>query len=395
MMQFMCQQDRFLRALTTVGHAVAKGNIDLPILRNICLATDGDRVKCSATNLEIGINTWAEAEIMRAGTIAVPARLFSELIASLPPGTVMVTVTETNEVHVKAVGQQGNNRVRGVSTEEFLPVPGAEQGVGQPIQFNAAQLKEAIKEVSIAAEQNGGARPVLESVLIQLEPEKITFAAADGFRLAFKTIPLSEQSDLRSDILVPVRTLLELSSILPTDGVVQMNLTQNNSQVIFHTPWISLASRLVQGKYPNYRAMLPAERPTRAVVSRSAFADIVKLTALFARTGTKVACLTIRSNGGLEPGTISLASEDSDLGGNLNVIEAAIEGDDQEMAFNVGFLEDALRVSSTSEVTLEIGKGKAPCGVLRPAGPQSCVHFFMGMDSSTIAKPVKEAVAVS
>ncbi len=376
-MQFTCQQDRLSRGLSMVGHAVAKGSISHPILANIRLEATASHLKLQATNLEIGITVLIEAEeVQEEGVTAVPAKLFTDIVSTLPPGSLTMHVYEaTHEARITS--QRGNARVRGTSPEEFPPVPGVEQG-SQPVVMNAVQLKEVIKEVSIAADYSG-AREVLESVLVQIEPEKVTFAAADGFRLAFRTISLPVSCAVHSNILIPVRTLLELSSILPTDGVVQMSLAPNNSQVIFHTERMSLSSRLLEGKFPNYRAMLPAERQTRAVMKTAEFIEIVRLTALFARASTKVACLTIRGSQGLEPGSLTIASEESDLGGNVNTIPAAVEGDDQEVAFNVEFLAEALAVTSSPEVALEIGVTRAPGALLRPVGTGTCVHFFLAM----------------
>src|SRR5207248_1879108 len=156
---------------------------------------------------------------------------------SLPQVPVEIALVEdTNTLNVKSLGSNAN--IKGMDASEFPLIPNAEDGE-PPVMIDATQLKEMIAEVAFAAADDDS-RPVLTGVLVQVGNERITFAAADAFRLAVRTAPLPGDSKSRSDILIPSRTLTELGRILPSEGTVEMIVTPNRSQVLFHTENVDL-----------------------------------------------------------------------------------------------------------------------------------------------------------
>lgn len=380
-MKFTCDQERLSRMLAVANHAVAKGTGAPPIATNIRLTTEENRIKLDATNLNIGITAWVEATIQEEGEVAVPAKLFTELINALPPGKFEIVVDDLFTVQVK--GQRGPARVRGVDPEQFPPMPGSESDK-QPVLLKAALLKEVIREVSIAAAEENSGREIFTNVLVQIEKTQITFAAADGWgKMAFRTLPLPVESALEGDILVPVRSVIELASILPVEGMVEIRLSENNSQIIFSTQFIVLCSRLNAGKYPNYKATLPRERQTRVTVKTSDLREVVNLTSLFARSNDDAGSVTIKTSAGLEPGTLTITAQADDVGGNQTTISVAVDGDDQEdIMFNISNMAKVLGVINAPEVIFEIGMTKAPVGIFRPTGNHTCTHSFSSMGSA-------------
>jgi len=376
-MQFTCEQDRLNRVLNMVNHAVARGAGAFPMATNIRIASDQDRIRLDATNLSIGITGWIEATITEGGEVAVPAKLFSDLIGVLTPGKIEMQVDNTTyDVQVK--GPRGPVHVRGIDPEEFPPMPAPELSV-KPTLLKSALLKEVIREVSIVVDDSRS--EVFGNILLQIEQQRITFAAADGYgRLAFRPLPLPAESALTCDILVPARSLTELASILPTEGMVEIRLTSNNSQAIFSTPWMVLSSILSSGSFPNYKAALPREKQTVVTLKTADLREIVQVASLFARSDYDAGRIRIKSSMGVEPGTLQLASEAADVGGAAPTIPAAVEGEDQEdLIFNVANLARVLSVISAPELILEIGVTRAPVGVMRPAGAHTCVHSFSSM----------------
>ena len=198
-MKITCKQQDLSRGLSIVSHAVSNRST-LPILANILLATDNGRLKLSATNLEIGINCWVDAQIQEEGTTTVPAKLLTDFVNSLPQAAVDIIVPEeTNKVNIKSEGSDTN--IKGMDASEFPMIPSAEGGE-TPVIMDAATLKEMIAEVAIAAADDES-RPVFTGVLVQVGDEKVTFAAADSFRLAVRTSPLPGDDSTHGDILVP------------------------------------------------------------------------------------------------------------------------------------------------------------------------------------------------
>lgn len=375
-MKILCKQQDLSRGLSAVSHAVSSRST-LPILANILLTTDQGRLKLSATNLEIGINCWVEAQIEEEGTTTVPAKLITDFVNSLPQATVEITVpSDSHTLNIKSLRSSAN--IKGLDAAEFPQIPSNEGGE-PPVLLDAPQLKEMIEQVAFAAADDDS-RPVLTGVLVQVSDEKITFAAADAFRLALRVSDLPGDGHPRGDILIPARTLTELARILPAEGPVEMIVTPNRSQVLFHTPSLDLVSRLIEGTFPNFRQIIPKESTTRAVVETKEFAAAVKSSALFARDSSNIARVKINPTGedGQEPGSITIEATTEDLGDNVSTINAAVDGPELQLIFNVKYLADVLSTISTPEVALEASSATKP-GVLKPVGPNDHTYVIMPM----------------
>jgi DNA polymerase-3 subunit beta len=374
-----CKQQDLSRGLSAVSHAVSNRST-LPILANILLATDNGRLKLSATNLEIGINCWVDCEIHEEGSTTVPAKLLTDFVNSLTQDPVDITVPEdSNKINIKGEGSSAN--IKGMDASEFPLIPSAEGGE-PPVILDAALLKEMIAEVTIAAGEDES-RPVFTGVLVQVGNEQLTFAAADAFRLAVRIAPLPGDATSRGDILVPARTLEELGRILPADGAVQMIVTPNRSQVLFHTDQVDLVSRLIEGNFPNYRQIIPKEHTTRAVVETKTFAARVKSAALFARDSSNIVRIKIQGgdSSGLEPGTVTVEATAEDLGDNVGVLNAAVDGPEQQIIFNVRYLSEVLAVIGTPEVAIEVNGPTKP-GVIKPVGATDYTYVIMPMHTN-------------
>ncbi len=375
-MKITCKQQDLSRGLSAVSHAVSSRST-LPILSNILLATDQGRLKLAATNLEIGINCWVDAQIHEEGTTTVPAKLLADLVSSLPQAPVDISVAEdTNILNIKSSGSEAN--IKGMDASEFPLIPSAEGGE-PPVLLDAVLLKEMIAEVAFAAADDDS-RPVFTGVQVQVNEEKITFAAADAFRLAVRVAPLPGDDHPRGDILVPARTLTELARILPAEGPVEMIVTPNRSQVLFHTPQLDLVSRLIDGTFPNFRQIIPKEHATRAVVETKLFAEAVKRAALFARDSSNITRVKINpgENDGLEPGALIVEATAEDLGDNTSTVNAAVDGPELQIIFNVKYLADVLAVIGTPEVALEANGATKP-GVIKPVGASDYTYVIMPM----------------
>ncbi|GCE18326.1 DNA polymerase III subunit beta [Dictyobacter kobayashii] len=378
-MKITCKQQDLSRGLSIVSHAVSSRST-LPILANILLSTDQGRLKLSATNLEIGINCLIDAEVLEDGSTTVPAKTFTDLVNSLRQGQVELTVAEeSHDVNVKSTGSNAN--IKGMDPSEFPLIPSAE-GDEEPIILEAGLLKEMISQVVFAAADDDS-RPVLTGVLVEVANEETSFAAADAFRLALRVAPLPGHTASHNSILIPARTLSELARILPSDGAVQMVVTPNRSQVLFHTEHIDLVSRLIEGTFPNIKAAIPKEHTTRAVVETKEFAAAVKTVTPFARDSSNITRIKISSGQGDEAGAGSLTLEATaeDIGNNITTINAAVDGPDQEIIFNVRYLGEVLGILDTPEVALEVTSAARP-GVVKPVSAAEYIYVIMPMSTN-------------
>jgi len=372
-----CKQQDLSRGLSVVSHAVSSRST-LPILANILLSTDNGRLRLYATNLEIGINCWIDADVHEEGTTTVPAKLITDLVNSLPQAPVDISVPEdSHTMNVKSLRSSAN--IKGMDPSEFPLSPNTE-GSDPAIVIDAAQLKEMISEVAFAAADDDS-RPVLTGVLVQVSTGKLTFAAADAFRLAVRASSLTDDAVLRNDILIPARTLTELSRILPSEGSVSMIVTPNRSQVLFHSENIDLLSRLIEGTFPNFRQIIPKDHTTRAVVETKEFAAAVRSVAPFARDSSNIARIKINGGGGAEPGALTIEATAEDVGDNVSTINAAVDGPEQQIIFNVKYLAEVLAVIDTPEIALEVTSAARP-GVVRPVSSADYTYVIMPMSTN-------------
>ncbi len=377
-MKITCKQQDLSRGLSVVSHAVSSRST-LPILANILVATDRGRLKLSATNLEIGINCWIDADVHEEGATTVPAKTFIDLVSSLRQGPVeLVVPDESHSVNIKSTGSNAN--IKGMDPSEFPQIPSAEGGE-EPIILDASLLKEMISQVVFAAADDDS-RPVLTGVLVEVMNEQVSFAAADAFRLALRIASLPGHDADHGHILIPARTLSELARILPSEGAVQMVVTPNRSQVLFHTEHIDLVSRLIEGTFPNIKAAIPKEHTTRAVVETKEFAAAVKTVTPFARDSSNITRIKISSGGGDGGGgTLTLESTAEDVGSNVTTINAAVDGPDQEIIFNVKYLTDVLAIMDTPEAALEVTSAARP-GVVKPVSAAEYTYVIMPMSTN-------------
>lgn len=377
-MKITCTQQNLSRGLSIVSHAVSNRST-LPILANVLVATEDGQLKLSATNLEIGINYLVEVEeIIEKGATTVPAKLIADFVASLPPELVEITVPEDSSTLTVKSGDN-EAKIKGMDSSEFPLIPTTE-GNESPVIISATLLKEMIAEVVFSASDDES-RPVFTGVLVQVGDNRITFAAADAFRLAVRTAPLEGVEGKHEDILIPARTLNELARILPSEGDVEMFVTPNRSQVLFHTKQLDLVSRLIEGTFPNYRQIIPKpqDTTTRATVSSKEFAARIKLASLFARDSSNITRLKINDKD--ESLTIEATAED--LGNNVSKLNAHIDGPEQQIIFNVKYLSDVLAVISTSEVAIEVSAATKP-GVIKPIGlPENNDYTYVIMPMHT------------
>jgi DNA polymerase-3 subunit beta len=378
-MKITCKQQDLSRGLSVVNHAVSSRST-LPILANILLTTDNGRLKLSSTNLEISINCFVDAEITEEGTTTVPAKTFSDLVGSLRQDNVELSVPEPEEGKVPTIyikGQGTQSTIKGMDPSEYPNIPGAEGEL--PIMLDCKDLKEAIEQVAFSAATDDS-RPVFAGINVELKNERLTFAAADAFRLAVRSLEYARADE--DAILIPAKTLSELAKILPTEGNVQMIVTPNRSQVLFHTDNVDLVSRLIEGTFPNFRQIIPTSHETRVVIDTKEFLAAVRTVVPFARDSSNIARVRVApgaTNG--EQGTLTIEATAEDVGSNISTISASVEGPEQQIIFNVKYLSDVLTVLDTPEVALELTNAARP-GVIKPVGSGDYTYIIMPMQTN-------------
>lgn len=367
-MKIQILQENLNKGLTNASRSISS-KTQLPILANVLLRTDKSRLQISATNLETGISLWLGAKVEEEGEITIPAKILTEIVASLPAGKIDLDV-KGNTLKIEAEGYSAN--LNGISALEFpkLPVYLPENLFSLP----ADKLLEAINQVSFAAATDEG-RPVLTGVLVRIEGKNLSLAATDGYRLSLKTIVLENAVKDNLSLLLPAKTLMEVARIIAEgkggdQSLVQMGFTQEQNQVVFVFPELELFSRVIEGDFPPYEEIIPQNFTTKAVIDKEDFARAVKVVSIFARDSANIVKLKI-SNGSLE-----MSANSPQVGENKNSLEVKTEGDENEIAFNYRFLQGFLNAVSSSEVALEMS-GPLTSGVFKTLDDDSFLHIIM------------------
>src|SRR5919199_1245747 len=374
-MKVSCLQENLAKGLSVVGRAVATRST-LPVLGNILMATDEGRLKLAATNLEIGITHWIGAKVEDDGAITVPARQLTDYVNSLPPDRIdMELNSRTQTLHLKCARYDAN--IKGVDASEFPIIPTIGEDVSK-ITIEPDLLREMVEQATFAAATDDS-RPVLTGVFAKFDKNEVTFAAADGFRLSVRRAVLSSTLDQPISVIIPARALSEVSRITgDQEQPIEIAITANRSQVLFHLANTDVVSQLIDGNFPDYNQILPKSFATRTVMSKADLQSAVRAASVFARDASNIVRLNIAPSNDMGGGRVVVAATSAEMGDNVGEIDATVDGDPIEIAFNARFMQDVLNVLHDQQVALETTSSASP-GVVKPVGRDDFTHVIMPM----------------
>ena len=366
-------QQHLAHGLSMVSRAVSPRST-LPVLANVLMATDEGRLRLSATNLELGITCWIPAQIEEEGSITVPSRTIVDLVGTFPPDNVIMAL-DTRTQTLNLVCNSSVHDIKGIDAQDFppMPVPDLDEGV----KLNLGDFKEMIQQVTFAASMDE-ARPVLQGVKMEVTENEITLASTDGFRISVRKKTLGNPIKQNFSIIIPARAMNELARISgESEKDVTMVVPQGRGQVIFHLKDAELVSQLIDGNFPDFRAIIPLSFKTKTTISTPAFLKACRQAEIIAREGNNVIRLNIVPD---EEGTgqVEISALTEETGKSDIKVAANIEGSELLIAFNVRYLREVLDVVRAPNVSLETNANNTP-GVIRPVGDEDFVHVIMPM----------------
>ena len=369
-------QDLLQRTLAQVSRAVAT-KTTYPVLSNVLIDADGDMLKLAATNQEIGITSVIPAQVVEPGRVTVDARLLSEFVNTLPSEPVRLSM-EPGRLTLKVNGVGADAEINGIDAEEFPILPQVDDGAFRA-SVDPQVLREMISQVEFAAASDDS-RPVLAGVLVRLEDDRITMAAADGFRLAVRDAQLTTPVPEKLDIIVPARALRELARIVgDRPDPIELTVTPNRAQLVVHSGETEFYSRLIDGTFPDFRQIVPREFATQLEVSRDEFLAAVRRAGFFARDNNDVVRLSAKAaTDELAPGNLEVSATAAERGSSQSHIAAAINGPEGEIAFNSRYLSDVLSILRTGRVMIGMN-GANQAGVVRPLESETYTYVIMPM----------------
>jgi len=352
------------KKLNFLNHAISSRS-QLPILGNILLETKGDTLILSATDLEIGIEVSIPAQVETQGATTVPAKLFTELINSLPEEKISLEVkNEALEISSKKTKSVLQTQHR----DEF-PALYEEKGV-EVLRLKTDALRANLGMVVFAASIEA-TRPALSGVLMRKTPQGFLFVATDGYRLSLKTNVQTEEAShaFEKEMLVPARVIREALT-LKESGDIGIFVSEHNNQIIFSQDDIILVGRLIEAQFPTYEKLIPTDISAKATFDREEMLKAVKTCAIFARETANVIKLSLQKE------KVVVTAKTPSLGENTVEVEATLTGEENEIAFNARFLLDVLGNIDSSEMSFEM-TGPLNPGVFRIAGDSTFLHLIM------------------
>lgn len=358
-MKLICTQENFKKAVFNSERVVSK-QTTLPILNNILIEADKKGLLFSATNLEMGAVVRIGARVEKEGKITLPAKLLSNFVNNLPAGENIEI--DGNEQVFKIKSGSGKASIKGLSAVDFPLIP-QKKGEAQ-LQIAGRELAVMIKKVTSAVAFNE-TRQELTGINVIFGEKELFFAATDSFRLAEQRLPLSGKEiredlyrallDKKESIIIPASTLLELGRIIiEEDSLVKVAIEEG--QIFFEVNGTTLVSRLINGKYPDYKHIMPKEFKTRIVGEKGTIQGAIKMASIFA--SGKTGEIRLKTDAGR--GEVSVEAKSAEAGENVSELKLNITGDDQSVVFNARYLLDGISIIDTAQTAILINSESAP-----------------------------------
>lgn len=344
-MKLKVTQSNLSKALGVVSR-VAASRTTLPILSNILIKADGNTLTVSATNLEIAITCTVAGKVDEKGSITVPARLMTDFVSSLPDGNIDLKLEEQS-LQIKA--GKYKSTINGISAEDFPSLPDIENSNQSTI--SAAELKKALQQIVFAASSDE-ARQVLTAVYTHTFSNNLYLVATDSYRLAERSAGATKDD---FELLVPASTYQELLRVIE-DDVPEIKYTYDDAQVMFEHGDIKIISRLIDGKYPDYRQLIPKDGEIEFKIAKEDFVNITKVSSLFAKESAGSITLDVDEN----KQEVSIRSIASQVGENTSRADAKVTGSGN-VTLNSRYLLDALNAFSGDTIVFKFSSKTSPC----------------------------------
>jgi DNA polymerase III subunit beta len=362
-MEVVLERDAFLRGVQMVQNIVEPRQT-LPILANILLESEGEAVKVTATDLEVGARVSVPARVASQGAVTVSARKLAEIVKELPAAALTFKVGESATVSIRCGGV--SYRLVGLPPDDFPPVVPASPSAWIPIEAKA--LREMLQQTSFAISHDEN-RYALNGVLFSLQGTLVRLVATDGHRLAVSTRGLGAPTAGVTGI-VPRKAITELMRVLGSGEDVQIAITEN--QFVLQMPNFVLTARLIEGQFPNYEAVMPKGHPSKLRMSRSALQGALRRVSVIADERNKPIRMT------LTPALLKLSASSQELGEAEESLDVDYAGPEVTMGFNSRYLLDALAAVEKDPVIFEFKDGLSP-GVIKSVEDESYCCVIMPM----------------
>ena len=371
-MKISCTQENLNQGLIITSHLAGKNN-NLPILSNILFKIGDKMITLSATNLEIGITTTIRGKVETEGEFTVDAKLLANYVALLPKDRIDLELDGDN---LKIECGKQKTKIKTQNTTDYPLIPKLNKE--NPYIINIKDFREAITKVVLAA-ANSDLRPEISGVFMNFSGGELIMAATDSYRLAENKMKInsSSKNNKENKIIVPVRTLQEISRILSVlkEDVLEeadnMEIYVTDNQIMFFYNGVDLVSRIIEAQYPEYQQIIPASYKTRIKFNVDELIKAAKTSSLFAKSGV----YDIRIDF-FDQKEVLITSSSSQTGENTSPVEAEIKGEGNYIVLNYHYLLDGLQNIGSENVLMEVNDKNSMC-ILRPENNSNYFYLIM------------------
>ena len=347
-MKIICSKLNLVKGVSIVSKAVPS-KTTMPILECVLIDATTDIIKFTANDMELGIETIIEGDIIKKGMIAIDAKIFSEIVRKLPDNEVVIEADENLQTTITC--EKAKFNISSKAGEEFSYLPYVEKN--ETITLSQFTLKEIIRQTIFSIADNDSNK-LMTGELFQIEGNMLRVVSLDGHRISIRKTELKENYGPRK-VVVPGKTLIEVSKILSGEVDSEVNISFTNNHIVFEFDNTVVVSRLIEGEYFRIDQMLSSDYETKVKINKKELLNCIDRATLLVKEGDK------------KPIIINILDEvmelkiKSQIGTMDEEIMISKEGKDLLIGFNPKFLIDALRVIDDEEVTLYLMNPKAPC----------------------------------
>lgn len=365
-MKIVCEKEKILKAINSVTKAVAS-KTTMPILEGILIQTNDKEVKLTTYDLEIGIEYIIDADIKEQGATVVNAIMFSEIIRKLPDTDINISLNEKNLLVIECEGSL--YKLATMNPDEFPELP--QINVENSISIEQNSLKEMIRKTifAVSTEEN---RPIFTGCLFEIKNNKLNVVAVDGFRLAWKSKFLQNNSKDFTAV-IPGRTLNEVNKIiLDSFDTIKIGVAKN--QALFEMENCKIVTRLLDGEFLNYSSVIPENWETRVRVNRNNVQNCFERISLISSSSIeKEKKYPVKVSIDIGKVTISCTNQTGDAKEEMYV---STEGQNLEAGFNPKYFLDALRGIDDEEIFVDFGTSISPC-IIRPVEDGDYIYMIL------------------
>ncbi|MEG6584441.1 DNA polymerase III subunit beta [Dendrosporobacter sp. 1207_IL3150] len=351
-MKIICTKELLSHAVQIVQKAVAT-KAQLPILTGIYLHATENTLELQATDYEIGVSCKIEAEVVQPGSVVLSGRYFQEVVRKLPGDKIEISSSQEDRT-IKITSNFAQFNLLSLPAEEFPVLKPLEGDTVFKIRDNI--LKELIKKTVFAC-ANDEARPIFTGGLLEVNNQDVTMVATNTHRLALKK-DFIDRFDGNIKMIIPAKILNELARVMVSDVPSNVTISCQRNQIGFSFDNVYIISRLIEGQFPDYNRVIPPNFATTVTIKTDEFLDAVERVSLLARDGEyNVIKLSFRNN------SVIITSNNPDIGKAEENVNAQIDGNELDIAFNAKYVTDILKNINSDQMTFALNTPLSPASV--------------------------------